>query len=85
MLAPSQLTDANDNRTAVGYDALGMVTSIALPDGEEDTKWTVVTPQDLSAVGSDLDDKGRVLGDELSIVDPERFWANSRYLIVVRS
>jgi hypothetical protein len=36
-------------------------------------------------VGSDLDDKGRVRGDELSIVDPERFWANSRYLIVVRS
>jgi hypothetical protein len=64
---------------------LRTVTSIALPDGEEDTKWTVVTPQDLSAVGSDLDDKGRVLGDELSIVDPERFWANSRYLIVVRS
>ena len=81
MLVPSRTLDpamftAGDLRT---------VTSIALPDGEEDTKWTVVTPQDLSAVGSDLDDKGRVLGDELSIADPDRFWANSRYLIVVRS
>jgi len=64
---------------------LRMVTSIPLPDAEAETKWTVVTPQDLSAVGSSLDDKGRVLGDTLSIVDPERFWANSRYLIVVRS
>lgn len=64
---------------------LRMVTSIPLADGEADTKWTVVTPQDLSAVGSSMDDKGRVLGDALSIVDPERFWASSRYLIVVRS
>jgi len=61
------------------------VTTIALPDAEAETKWTVVTPQDLSAVGSTLDDKGRVVGDALNINDPERFWANSRYLIVVRS
>jgi uncharacterized coiled-coil protein SlyX len=64
---------------------LRVVTSIPLPDAEVDTKWTVVTPQDLSAAQSTLDDKGRVVGDALSIVDPARFWANSRYLIVVRS
>ena len=80
-LVPSRAVDP----TMFTAGDLRTVTSIALPDGEEDTKWTVVTPQDLSAVGSDLDDKGRVLGDELSIADPERFWANSRYLIVVRS
>lgn len=61
------------------------VTSIPLPDAEAEAKWTVVTPQDLSGVGSTLDDKGRVVGEALSIIDPERFWANSRYLIVVRS
>ena len=62
-----------------------MVTTISLPDAEAETKWTVVTPQDLGAVGSALDDDDRVVGDALTIVDPERFWANSRYLIVVRS
>jgi hypothetical protein len=54
-------------------------------DDEEEAKWTVVTPQNLSAVASPLDENGRVLGDALSITNPEQFWANSRYLIVVRS
>lgn len=58
---------------------------LPLPDAEGDATWTVVTPQDLSASGSLLDEKGRVLGDALSIIDPDRFWANSRYLIVVQS
>jgi uncharacterized coiled-coil protein SlyX len=64
-----------------------MLSTIALPieaEGEE-AKWTVVTPQDLAAVGSPLDENGRVVGDALSIVDPERFWANGRYLIIVQS
>jgi hypothetical protein len=52
---------------------------------EEQARWMVVTPQNLSAVASPLDDRGRVLGDALSITNPEQFWANSRYLIVVRS
>jgi hypothetical protein len=55
------------------------------PEQEPDATWTVVTPQNLAAVGSPLDDRGRVVGDALNIVDPEQFWANSRYLIVVRS
>jgi uncharacterized coiled-coil protein SlyX len=64
-----------------------MLSEIALPiDEEEDEpKWTVVTPQDLNAVASPLDEDGRVLGNALSIMDPQQFWANSRYLIVVRS
>jgi hypothetical protein len=56
---------------------------VAEPD--EEAKWTVITPQDLAVVGSPLDDRGRVLGDALSITDPQQFWANSRYLIVVQS
>jgi hypothetical protein len=55
------------------------------PETDDEPKWTVVTPQDLTAVGSPLDERGRVLGDALSITDPQRFWANGRYLIVVES
>ncbi len=62
-----------------------MLTSIPLPATEADAKWTVVTPQDLAAVGTPQDDEGRVSGAALSITDPQRFWANSRYLIVVQS
>jgi len=54
-------------------------------EAEEEVKWQVVTPQNLAAVGSPLDENGRVLGAELNIVNAEQFWANSRYLIVVRS
>lgn len=75
---PTQFT-AGDLRT---------LSWIPLPVAEGDDEapqWTVVTPQDLAATGSPLDERGRVLGDALSIVDPERFWANGRYLIVVRS
>lgn len=63
------------------------LSEIPLPidEEEEDPKWTVVTPQDLNAVGSPLDENGRVLGSALSIMDPQQFWATSRYLIVVRS
>ena len=66
---------------------LRTLSEIPLPiDEEEDElKWTVVTPQDLGAVASPLDEDGRVLGSALSIANPEQFWANSRYLIVVRS
>ena len=67
---------------------LRTLNEIPLPiDEEEDDepKWTVVTPQDLNAVASPIDEDGRVLGNALSIMDPQQFWANSRYLIVVRS
>jgi hypothetical protein len=81
-LVPSRTMDptmftAADQRT---------LSQIVLPVTEGDeAKWTVVTSQDLGAVGSPLDERGRVLGDALSITDPQRFWANGRYLIVVRS
>lgn len=80
-LVPSRTVDPT-MFTAADRRQLG---DIALPDAKADTKWTVVTPQDLAAVGSPLDDKGRIVGDALSITDPERFWANGRYLILVQS
>jgi uncharacterized coiled-coil protein SlyX len=54
-------------------------------DEEETGLWTVVTHQDLAAVSTPVDERGRVVGDALTISDPERFWANGRYLIIVRS
>ncbi len=82
-LVPSRTID----RTMFTAGDLRMLSSIPLPlsDAEADATWTVVTPQDLSASGSAVDEKGRLLGDALSIIDPQQFWANSRYLIVVQS
>jgi hypothetical protein len=64
-----------------------MVRSIPLddPEAKPDATWTVVTPQNLAAVESPLDERGRVVGEALSIANPQQFWANSRYLIVMRS
>lgn len=80
-LVPSRTLDS----TMFTAGDLRMLSSIPLPDAEADATWTVVTPQDLAAVGTPQDEKGRVVGDALSIMDAQRFWANSRYLIVVRS
>lgn len=78
-LDPSMFTAADQRM--LSWIPLGTATE----ESDDDVKWTVVTPQDLAAVGSPLDENGRVLGDALSIADSERFWANGRYLIVVRS
>lgn len=83
-LVPSRTPD----RSMFTPADLRTLNEIPLPiDEEEDDepKWTVVTPQDLNAVASPLDEDGRVLGNALSIMDPQQFWSTSRYLIVVRS
>lgn len=47
-------------------------------------RYQVVTPQDLKYVEpSSLDEKGRYVMGKLAIADPQ-FWANSRYLILVK-
>jgi archaellum component FlaC len=54
---------------------------IPLPDpGGE---YSVVSLQDLSALGNLPDDDERYTGEALHIVDPGRFWANNRVLVVV--
>lgn len=82
-LVPSRTPD----RAMFTAADLRTLNEIPLPLDEEEAepKWTVVTPQDLSAVASPLDEDGRVLGSALSILDPDQFWSTSRYLIVVRS
>ncbi len=50
-----------------------------------DRTYRIVTPQDLSALSNTPDEKGRIQDSALRIVDAQRFWANSRYLILVES
>ena len=46
------------------------------------SRYEVVTPQDLK-YASGLDEKGRYVSGKLAINDTQ-FWANSRYLILVK-
>jgi hypothetical protein len=78
---PAMFTDA-DRRTLNYIPLQGDEES---QDEDEQAKWSVVTHQDLGAVGTPVDEDGRVVGDALSITDPERFWANGRYLIIVQA
>ncbi len=80
-LVPSRTPD----RSMFNAADLRTLSEIPLPADEEEAKWTVVTPQDLNVVASPIDEDGRVLGNALSIADPEQFWSTSRYLIVVKS
>ena len=49
-----------------------------------DGRYQVVTPQDLKYVdAASLDPKGRYVQGKLTITDPQ-FWANSKYLILVK-
>jgi hypothetical protein len=57
-------------------------TTIALPESDRD--YRIVSAQDLAALASPPDEDGRVRG-EIVIADPDRFWANSKVLILVRS
>ena len=74
---------ANLDLTAFNVADQRYLTEIALPDSAGE--YTVVTRQDLTALETPPDDKGRVSGDALRIGDPSKFWGNDRVLIVVRS
>lgn len=56
-------------------------TTIDLPDGRE---FKVVSRQNLSAADSTLvRQDGRTVNGEIRILNPEEFWSNSKYLILV--
>jgi hypothetical protein len=59
------------------------LTEIPLPDAA--VPYTVVTRQDLTALETPPDEKGRVSGASIRIADPARFWAGGRVLILVRA
>jgi len=59
-----------------------ITTDIPMPVPEK--AYTIVTRQDVSALSTPPDEKGRFMG-EIRIADPDRFWASSKVLIVVQS
>jgi predicted nucleic acid-binding Zn-ribbon protein len=70
-LDPSAFTLA-DRRT---------MTEIALPDPAKE--YQLITPQNIAYSNIPLDAKGKVKGT-LQITSPERFWGNSKFLILVQ-
>jgi hypothetical protein len=77
-LVPSRDIDLSlFNRIDVRVDS-----DIPLPD--PDGEYSIVSLQDLSALGNLPDDEERFTGETLHIIDPGRFWANNRVLVVVQ-
>jgi uncharacterized coiled-coil protein SlyX len=77
-LVPARNIDVSQfNRIDVTLDG-----DIPLPD--PDREYSIVSLQDLSALGNLPDDDQRYTGEALHIVDPDRFWANYRVLVVVQ-
>lgn len=57
------------------------VTEIPLP---EETEYRLASRQNVEALATPPDDKGRIRGAVLRIAEPDKFWAGSRFLILVR-
>jgi len=57
-------------------------TRIALPDSSR--TYRIVSRQDVGQLAVPPDEKGRMQGTALEIVDPGAFWAASKFLIVVQ-
>jgi len=58
------------------------LTTITLPEADKD--YRIVSAQDPAALATPPGEDGKIRG-ELQIVDPDRFWAQSKVLIVVRT
>ena len=56
------------------------MTEIALPNPNKE--YELITPQNIAYSNVPLDAKNKVKGT-LQITSPERFWGNSKYLILV--
>lgn len=59
------------------------VTSIPFPDSSK--TYRIASRQDLSALATPPDQDGRLQGAGLEIAEPTKFWAASKYLIIVES
>lgn len=57
------------------------VQEIPLPDARK--SYRIITRQDLAALATKPDGRGRVSGASLRIRDPEAFWAATKFLIIV--
>ena len=54
-----------------------------LPLPESDKEYRIVSRQDTSALDSPPDHDGRLMGHTIKIADTAKFWAASKYLIIV--
>jgi hypothetical protein len=59
------------------------VTSIPLPDSTK--TYRIASRQDVSALATPPDADGKIHGSSLQIAAPAKFWAASKYLIIVES
>src|SRR5919108_591658 len=70
-LDPSEFTQADRRH----------LTELPLP--EPDKEYRIVSRQDTSALDTPPDHDGKLSGHSVKISDTARFWANSKYLIIV--
>src|SRR2546430_9188430 len=54
-----------------------------LPLPASDKEYRIVSRQDTSALETPPDHDGKISGNAVKIADPAKFWANSKYLIIV--
>jgi len=54
-----------------------------LPLPSSDKAYRIVSRQDTSALETPPDQDGKLMGHAVKIADPAKFWANSKYLIIV--
>jgi hypothetical protein len=54
-----------------------------LPLPSPDKEYRIVSRQDTSALDTPPDHDGKLMGHAVKIADPAKFWANSKYLIIV--
>ena len=59
------------------------VREISLPDSTR--PYRIASRQDLQALETPPNPDGEITGSVLKIADPERFWASSKFLIIVES
>lgn len=57
-------------------------TVITLPAADEEYK--IITRQNPAFLSNPVDDDSKIEGGQIHIAEPEKFWASSRYLIVVQ-
>jgi uncharacterized coiled-coil protein SlyX len=57
------------------------VTEIPLP---QDAEYRFASQQNLDALATPPDTRGRIKGSVLKIAEPDKFWVGSRFLIIVR-
>lgn len=70
-LEPSAFTPIDKN----------VVTEIPLP---EEAEYRVASRQNVEALATPPDEKGRIKGSVLRIAEPDKFWVGSKFLIIVR-